>query len=212
MRVTYFFSIIAVIFTVQFAPAVALGQVQGSAINSSNATERLAQENLENFRQWRESIPDLEKRLYDRIKKINSRTVDIQRVVLIGMLLLLILNGIILFLVFRRPLGTIALSDTAKTETENGEMNKRSIREKISHERKFIQSIIQQIDRTRLKNLTKRQKKLLNTVEELEAFLASTDGSTKELEELMNEISGWVSKVQKDVNDEISQQGKKIEG
>lgn len=53
----------------------------------------------EEFKKWRESIPDYEKRLYDRVKGINKRIVRILNVVIAGFVVLLILNLVLIYLV-----------------------------------------------------------------------------------------------------------------
>jgi len=66
------------------------------------ADKKLAQENLETFQEWKRGIPDYEKRLYDRVKKINKRTVNIQRSVIISAALLIIVISGVSFYIFRR--------------------------------------------------------------------------------------------------------------
>ena len=68
-------------------------------------TEEKRLEDARNFRIWHGSIPDYEKRLYDRIKRISKRTGRIQNLVVWSFVLLLFFNGVFLILIYRR-LGT----------------------------------------------------------------------------------------------------------
>ena len=61
-----------------FVSGDAFGQAANPTDSTSKTAEQLARENLEAFRAWRKEIPDYEKRLYDRVKRINKRTVRIQ--------------------------------------------------------------------------------------------------------------------------------------
>jgi len=54
--------------------------------------DRLFLENVAKFKEWRRNIPDYEKRLYDRIKKINKRVIRLQNMVIGSFFLMLLFN------------------------------------------------------------------------------------------------------------------------
>ena len=70
-------------------------------------TSAQAQKSLtpaQEFSQWRASIPDYEKRLYDRVKSLNKRTVRLQRIIIIGFVVLFLFM-VVLFI--RHKKGTL---------------------------------------------------------------------------------------------------------
>lgn len=67
------------------------------------SAENFDRENRERFKEWRASIPNYEKRLYDRLKTVNSRTVRIQNI-LIGVAFLVLLNFVLLFALYNREI------------------------------------------------------------------------------------------------------------
>lgn len=75
------------------------------------------EENAELFKKWRESIPDYEKRLYDRVKGINKRVIRVQNLVIGSFVLLLIFNGVFLTLIYRR-IGTGGTQAATKPATK----------------------------------------------------------------------------------------------
>ena len=177
-----------------FMHGVALGQ-------DTKTAEQLAQENLEAFREWRQGIPDYEKRLYDRVKSINKRMVTIQSVTIIGMALILIINLGTLFLIVKWRGGYPRSITTPEEKLQKDRMRLAGIMET---ERKFRRSIAERADRIRLKNLSRRQIELKNAVMELESFVASTDGSNEELDKLMKSIKDWVQEIQKEVDETVA--------
>lgn len=65
-----------------------LWQTPSHAEDCGPATEcgkRLAEEQLRAFQEWREGIPDYDKRLYDRVKALQARNLDIIRITSIGL-------------------------------------------------------------------------------------------------------------------------------
>ena len=58
-------------------------------------------EKVRNFKEWRDSIPDLEKHLYDRVKGINKRVIRVQNLVIGSFLLFLLFNGVFLVAIYR---------------------------------------------------------------------------------------------------------------
>ena len=77
--------------------------------------EELRLENARSFEKWQKSIPDYEKRLYDRVKGINKRVIRVQNLVIGSFVLLLIINGVFLTLIYRR-IGAVGM----KTDTKPG--------------------------------------------------------------------------------------------
>ena len=83
------------------------GAAPGHAVTpeGNETPEETRLKNARNFKQWRDSIPDLEKRLYDRVKGVNRRVIRVQNLVIGSFVLLLIFNGVFLTLIYRR-IGT----------------------------------------------------------------------------------------------------------
>lgn len=177
-----------------FMHGVALGQ-------DTKTAEQLAQENLEAFREWREGIPDYEKRLYDRVKSINKRTVTIQSIAIIGTAVILVINLCTLFLIVIRGRVYTRSISTPEEKRQKGGVTLAGI---VEDERRFRRSIAERADRVRLKSLSRRQIELRNAVAELESFVASTDGSNEQLDELMKSIKDWVHEIQKEVDETVA--------
>ncbi|MBF0326588.1 MAG: hypothetical protein HQL42_16160 [Alphaproteobacteria bacterium] len=53
--------------------------------------QQLREQNIRDFQIWREAIPDYEKRLYDRVQKINQRVIELQRIVVAGAVVTIVL-------------------------------------------------------------------------------------------------------------------------
>lgn len=62
---------------------------QGHAANTPKTEWQ--RQNLEDFRKWREGIPDYELRVYNRLKSINYRTVQMRNIFIVGLLLVIAL-------------------------------------------------------------------------------------------------------------------------
>ena len=88
-----------VLLLVVFAFTTQIASTQ-PASSASSTTDEIAAKDLAAYKKWRENIPDYEKRLYDRVKKMNTRAVRIQGTMIIGFVLLLILNAASLFFLF----------------------------------------------------------------------------------------------------------------
>ena len=80
-------------------PAAGQGMAEAAPLSSEKVSEELLKQNLVDFNKWRREIPDYEKRLYDRVKALNSKSLRLLRVVIAGFIILLILNGIMLYLI-----------------------------------------------------------------------------------------------------------------
>jgi hypothetical protein len=63
--------------------------------------EQWREQMIADFKKWREDIPDYEKRLYDRVKNINKRTVRLMNVVIGGFVLILIVLVVGFLRIFR---------------------------------------------------------------------------------------------------------------
>ena len=77
-HVIQFAALLLVLLSVQVVAKESLAATDGLSGNS------LTQHNMEDFKKWQEGIPDYERRLYNRVKKINSRTVRLTNIVMIG--------------------------------------------------------------------------------------------------------------------------------
>lgn len=75
--------------------------VDASAQSPSNMSfsEQMRLENIKEFNNWRKTIPDLEKRQYDRIKKLNSRTIRLTNLVIALLVLGLIGISLTIYLI-----------------------------------------------------------------------------------------------------------------
>jgi len=79
--------------------------------------EQLREQSISDFKKWREDIPDYEKRLYDRVKKINKRTVRQMNVIIGGFVLILIVFFVGFMLIFRTLEGQ---KPAAGRDTDSG--------------------------------------------------------------------------------------------
>ena len=64
-------------------------------VNPTHAQEKLTP--AQQFTQWKATIPDYEKRLYDRVKSLNKRTVRIQSTTIIGFVVLFLFMVVLFF-------------------------------------------------------------------------------------------------------------------
>ncbi len=125
--------LVAFAFSVLFF--VTIGQNSYSKELSQGEVLRL--ENIEKFKEWREGIPDYEKRLYDRVKKINKRSVSLMRAVVFTGIIVTILVPIILYIMLKESivgtniLGRYPLAGMARPpndEQENQETDGQNMR------------------------------------------------------------------------------------
>jgi len=73
------------------------------------------------FEIWRQDIPDYEKRLFDRVKKINSRTIRVQNLIIASIVILLLINGSFFYYIMKR---------IRHTELDNTDLNGEFIKTK----------------------------------------------------------------------------------
>ncbi|NQU66170.1 MAG: hypothetical protein HQ517_18070 [SAR324 cluster bacterium] len=91
--------------------AVALAVIASSLfVNQVHAQGNLTP--TQEFSQWRAGIPDYEKRLYDRIKSLNKRTVRIQSTIIIGFVVLFLF---MMVLYIRQKGGASNVGHTSKS-------------------------------------------------------------------------------------------------
>ena len=82
-------------------PLVGVDGLAGNRVAAATPEELKAQ-NLRDFEKWRADIPDYERRLYDRVKSINSRLVHRTNLILI----LIVVVALVLPFWMRRILGS----------------------------------------------------------------------------------------------------------
>jgi len=90
----------------------------GEAAAKKYTQEEMYRQTMDRYEAWKASNPDRELRLYDRIKKINKRTVRLYNTMIIGFV---VLFGCILLLCFYVVALTKALSGKGKISVETGD-------------------------------------------------------------------------------------------
>lgn len=92
----------------------------GHVEHAGPSASGLLTENEEDFKRWREEIPDYERRLYNRVKDINSRTLRNLRAIIIGNVVFLIVMVTFLVLIRGRlkkisiAIGQLGIIDDSK--------------------------------------------------------------------------------------------------
>lgn len=82
----------AVIVLLAWGPAAVCAEQAAPAQTNVSPLEK---QNLKEFMEWRASMPDYERRLYDRVKNLNGRTLEVLRTVIaVAAVIILILIGI----------------------------------------------------------------------------------------------------------------------
>ena len=140
---------------------------EASAQTLSNA--QLAEQNLMDFQQWRAAIPDYEKRLFDRVKSVNNRTVRIVRISVAILLLSIIATAISIALLIKVRRGGIqAGSEPRITDSANGT----------------------QVDSKALNKLKKRQNEMRKVLIDLERMMITVEdahaSASQEKQDLRN--------------------------
>jgi hypothetical protein len=72
------------------AVAMTVGAAQARTLEEWEAEEPLFHQHMEEFREWRAGIPDYDKRLYDRVRQQNTQIFRLQRIVVIGLVILFV--------------------------------------------------------------------------------------------------------------------------
>jgi hypothetical protein len=106
MRTKYFWVLVALFVVWLLVPISAVAQVKSA--------DDLRLEQIQEFIEWRAKLPDYEKRLYERVKKINRRQVRIQKYTIIGFVLVLLLVPGLVYVVIRQNSVQMA-SDNQRT-------------------------------------------------------------------------------------------------
>lgn len=113
------------------------------------------------FERWRAEIFDYDRRLYERVKKLNNTNVELRRMVGFSSAIIIVMLGVILFyLIRRRPHKAEVAGDTVpQTEPQSSKAT-------LSPGMAFAA-----LDRYQARRLLARQKKLMRSVEELTPYL-----------------------------------------
>ena len=133
------------------------------------------EQNKKKFEEWRAGIPDYEKRLYDRVKKINSRLVRLTNIVVAGFILILIFAPMGIYLMLTR--AGVAVSGAVPTT---------SISERAPPEARRAEKIAERARRDDAKNLQKikrQHRRVMEAQDQLRRLLADVRGSVQEYEE-----------------------------
>jgi len=136
---------------------------------------QLKEQNLIIFQKWRADIPDYEKRLYDRVKAVNKRSVRIVRISIAILLVSIIGTAFTIgLLISIRRSGVQMRGMASTTVPENG----------------------QPVDQKIIKKLKNRQIEMRNVLLDLERTMAALEddlaSSTKE-REVMKKVIGKVN-------------------
>jgi|GEM_PF-4309595 len=78
---------------------------------TEEATQTLLTENEKEFRAWRSTIPDYEKRLYDRVKKINKRTIRVANIIITSIIIYIIVSGTLFFIIYKTLFNSNSFAD-----------------------------------------------------------------------------------------------------
>ncbi|MGH6660706.1 MAG: hypothetical protein ACREB6_04155 [Rhodospirillales bacterium] len=131
----------------------------------------------EDFVRWRKSIPDYERRLYERVKALNSRTVELMRVEVAGIIVIIACLVIIIFML-RQRMGRgrpLAMASTA-LEVPAGKTGK-------PYSRSQMKSILRKLDAAMA-----RQKHLHDMLSKLRGDLEKSDNTRDRLLETVDLI------------------------
>lgn len=176
------FAISAVIFIFMVSPAAAANDTQGGepTVSVKKDAEYWRKKSLEDFQRWRQSIPDYEKRLYERVKSLNHRTVRLLNVMIGGFILLLIAIPVLVYVIVSRVLPPAAGWTRPLPENGHGPESATS----QSPERQTFPPVS---DR-KLRKILKQQKELRtslkqvrSSLDELSVFLSETSDQTRKL-------------------------------
>ncbi len=138
-----------------------------SAQTLSNA--QLAEQNLKDFQEWRVAIPDYEKRLFDRVKSVNNRTVRIVRISVAILLFSIIATAISIALLIKVGRGGVQAGRGHQVSAlANGTL----------------------VDSKALNKLTKRQNEMRKVLIDLERMMITVEdehaSASKEKQDLRN--------------------------
>ena len=143
-----------------------------SAQTLSNA--QLAEKNLKDFEEWRAAIPDYEKRLFDRVKSVNNRTVRVVRIsvaiLIVSIISIAISVGI---LIKTRRAGGLAGSGHVAPGSAN----------------------VTQIDSRALNKLKKRQNEMRKVLIDLERMMVSVEDAHASASQEKEDLKGVLGKM-----------------
>ena len=131
---------------------------------------------LESFRQWQKANPGYERQIYKRVKKVNSRTVRINNILIGGFVVLLIANAAILILLFsgRGEEGRGPLSDS-KTGSR--------------------------WQKIQIQGIVRRQRNLKKLIDKLANFYSETHQHSERLSQFVVDVDANLKKIGKEVDE-----------
>lgn len=152
----------------------------------------------EDFVRWRKSIPDYERRLYDRVKSLNSRTVELMRVEVAGIIVIVACLVIIIFML-RQHMGRGRPLAMAPTASEDAAGKTRKL-----YSRSQMKTILRKLDAvmTRQKHLhdmlsslrgdfeksDNTRDRLLETVDLVRREMASLDPLIEDIKKIRDQV------------------------
>lgn len=140
------------------------------------------------FEIWRAEIPDYERRLYNRVKKNNTRNLVILRAVIISAILILILVPAFTLWVVRSQMGSINLSVVGKGD--DGDIESKN------------EKNVRYVD---LNALMKRQKKLIKMHDQLLALTDEISQGRQDIERLVRKLTSETETFNRDLETALSE-------
>lgn len=176
------FAMVATVVVALGGGVMAPQSAQAEISAATDADQALARKRIEDFQKWRADIPDYEMRLFDRVKEINKRTVDLQRVLVIAGIALVILI----------PLSMLALLRYVGTRNGGDESARRWTA--------FSESATGASNHRMMRKLLARQQAISDAFTELSALVEDSQRGNARLEGVLGRLKGDLDAVAADID------------
>lgn len=159
-----------------------------------NSPEYWRQQNIADFEKWRENIPDYEKRLYDRVKKINKRSVRLTNLVIASLVLtvLILVTGFTIVISSLKRSGAMSgLAFSHETPPPSG-MQRPNNEDKTKNQ-PALRTL--KTNQAMLNDLKENQKALHSALSSLKLFFEEKRSHDEEISQLIVGAENWLEKL-----------------
>tara|TARA_B100000315_G_C14458763_1_gene532726 strand:+ start:128 stop:910 length:783 start_codon:yes stop_codon:yes gene_type:complete len=172
-------------------PGMANAQTKTPDINTP---EYWRQQNIVELEKWRENIPDYEKRLYDRVKKINKRSVRLTNLIIASFVLTIIIFVIgFSFIILRLKRIEVMASLAVSYEVPSPSGIERPNNEDKTKNQPTLRTF--KTNQAMLNDLKEDQKALHSALSSLKLFFEEKRSHDEEISKLIEGAENWLAKL-----------------
>jgi hypothetical protein len=177
-----------------FAVAALLGSLVFPPNAYSQVTDQkevvsdpLREQQIRDFKEWRAGIPDYERRLYKRVKKLNARTLDILRLVMGSFVITVLIILMTAYAILKRINRTEVGATTMGVDSEPVEREDVATRPSTGDGPSLPRTVIWGGYQPE-KKIMRRQQHIMDSIKRINEYIAYTEATTKEFSTLARSL------------------------